>query len=205
MGAIHSEMGKTTQPSTNFHKRSDWPYFLPSKDVIWKQKRLSSQSTAITEQLSKSITSPPATSPRHWLIKFPPWVKKYCRSHVELTKLVLLKNKWYDDEKQGPSDHKCTVWQRFSDESTGSSMNYVVRAFRLPGKQLIFSIVTTEGSFRNFDFLMLWKANGANLPYTTIVHLTVKRKRSSRTFSLPQCGILQKFSEEPISHKLVTN
>lgn len=64
--------------------------FLPSKDVIWKQKRRSSQSTAITEQLSMSMTRPPATSPRAWLIRFPPWVKKYCRSQEDETRPVLL-------------------------------------------------------------------------------------------------------------------
>lgn len=68
-------------------------HFLPSNEVTWKQKRRSSQSTAITEQLSRSVTSPPATSPRPWCMRLPPCVKKYWRSHDDDTRLVLLRDK----------------------------------------------------------------------------------------------------------------
>lgn len=39
-------------------------YDFPLGVVIWKQYRRSSQSTAITEQLSRSWIRPPATAPR---------------------------------------------------------------------------------------------------------------------------------------------
>lgn len=52
------------------------PYVLPEGEVIWKQYRRSSHSTAITELLSRSSTMPPATAPRGWHMRFPPWVKK---------------------------------------------------------------------------------------------------------------------------------
>lgn len=68
-------------------------HFLPSKEVTWKQKRRSSQSTAMTEQLSRSVTSPPATSPRAWCIRLPPCVKKYWRSQDDDTRPVLLRDR----------------------------------------------------------------------------------------------------------------
>lgn len=66
-------------------------HFLPSNDVTWKQKRRSSLSTAMTEQLSRSVTSPPATSPRPCCIRLPPCVKKYWRSQEDETRPVLLR------------------------------------------------------------------------------------------------------------------
>ena len=67
-------------------------HFLPSKEVTWKQKRRSSLSTAMTEQLSRSVTSPPATSPRPCCIRLPPCVKKYWRSQDVDTSPVLLRD-----------------------------------------------------------------------------------------------------------------
>lgn len=65
-------------------------HFLPSKDVTWKQKRRSSLSTAMTEQLSRSVTRPPATSVRPCCMRLPPCVKKYWRSQEDDTRPVLL-------------------------------------------------------------------------------------------------------------------
>lgn len=65
-------------------------YDFPLGVVIWKQYRRSSQSTAITEQLSRSWIRPPATAPRGWHMRFPPCVKKYSLSQVVVTSPVLL-------------------------------------------------------------------------------------------------------------------
>lgn len=67
-------------------------HVLPDGDVIWKQYRLSSQSTAMTELLSRSRTIPPATAPRGWHMRLPPWVKKKSLSQAVVTKPVLLAN-----------------------------------------------------------------------------------------------------------------
>lgn len=46
----------------------------------------------MTELLSRSSTMPPATAPRGWHMRFPPWVKKKSLSQAVVTKPVLLGN-----------------------------------------------------------------------------------------------------------------
>lgn len=47
----------------------------------------------MTELLSRSSTMPPATAPRGWHMRFPPWVKKKSLSQAVVTKPVLLGNR----------------------------------------------------------------------------------------------------------------
>lgn len=56
---------------TGSNPQTLFPYVLPLGEVIWKQYRRSSHSTAMTELLSRSRTIPPATAPRGWHIRFP--------------------------------------------------------------------------------------------------------------------------------------
>ncbi len=96
-------------------KKHEPSHFLPSKEVTWKQKRRSSQSTAMTEQLSRSVTSPPATSPRPWCIRLPPCVKKYWRSHDDETSPVLLRDTQKSYFKSSsPSTSRKTYRQQFN-------------------------------------------------------------------------------------------